>query len=755
MAVGEPALPATPLGSHSESVKVVVRCRPLSEKEAQTADPRRGAVTCDPASVTVTVTPASPSSPTRVSASGAVEQPKVFTFDSVFGPATTQAELYNATARTIVDGVLEGYNGTIVAYGQTGTGKTFSMEGQREPPELRGIIPQSFEHIFATIAESSATTKYLIRASYLEVYNEDIRDLLNPKTQARLEIREQKPKDGSARPATGDDGPPPVYVKDLTSIVIKNIQEMEKLMAIGNKNRSIASTAMNDRSSRSHCIFTITIERSELPKSSEDDQTAPAQEIIRVGKLHLVDLAGSERQDKTHATGDRLKEANKINLSLSVLGNVISALVEGGRNGHVPYRDSKLTRLLQDSLGGNSRTVMLATVGPHHSSLDETLSTLRYANRAKNIQNKPHINQDPKDALIREFQEEIRRLKKQLEDAAVGVVSEVDGSVSDGSATATDGNGMTNPVSSHGDQDFVERLADIDASRAAVMQSTTKTQDEKDALLRALDEKARELDAERLARSALAEKLHEMEGKLLVGGVSILDKHQEQQQQLARHSAELEERKTRERQMRRELEERAEQTVQLEGSYASLQDEAAAKTKKLKQLWAVLTRQKQEIRNVQELFSREREDLLEVVRSLARELKLKMLVLDACMPEEELTFLEQNAVWREDLGVWTFKGIDLGEQGTAKRTSSRSKEGSRRVSSSDQNASGRSSANTTAAPATVPEEGHETEPYARIFDNVYLSTANVAKERQESKEAQQPTPAPGINNVQKGVIAPQ
>jgi kinesin family protein 3/17 len=666
-----------------------------------------------------------------------VEVPKVFTFDAVFRPGTTQQELYNATARPIVDGVLEGYNGTIVAYGQTGTGKTFSMEGQREPPEMRGVIPQSFEHIFATIAESSATTKYLIRASYLEVYNEDIRDLLNPKSEGRLEIREQKPKDGAAR-TKGDDRPA-VYVKDLTSIVIKNVQEMEKLMLIGNKNRSIASTAMNDRSSRSHCIFTITVERSELPSappSDSDEPPLPVQEIIRVGKLHLVDLAGSERQDKTHATGDRLKEANKINLSLSVLGNVISALVEGGRAGHIPYRDSKLTRLLQDSLGGNSRTVMLATVGPHFSSLDETLSTLRYANRAKNIQNKPHVNQDPKDALIREFQEEIRRLKMQLEEAADG-----GGAATDPSSAVENAQGSE--AQSHTDQAFAERQATIDATRAAVLQSTDKTQTEKDTLLRELDARAHELDAERSARAALSDKLHEMEAKLLIGGVSILDRHVEQQQQLARHSAELEERKMRERQMRRELEERAEQTVQIEGSYASLQDEAGAKTKKLKQLWAVLTRQKQEIRNVQELFSREREDLLEVVRSLARELKLKMLVLDACMPEEELTFLEHNASWREDLGVWTFKGIDLGDQG-GKR--GRSKEGSRKVSSSEDGA--RRKANAVAAPPPTEEESHDVEPYARIFENVYLSTAEL--KRADEKQQQQ---SEAVNGVQENVPA--
>lgn len=209
----------------------------------------------------------------------------------------------------------------MLAYGQTGTGKTFSMEGLRDIPELRGIIPNAFEQIFSYIKHAGATQQFLVRASYLEIYNEDIRDLLNTKGN-RLEVKE--------RADTG------VYVKDLSTFVIKDVQEMDRLMSVGNKNRSVGATEMNATSSRSHSIFTITVEASE----QRDD----GSEMIRAGKLHLVDLAGSERQSKTGATGDRLKEATKINLSLSALGNVISALVDG-KSSHIPYRDSKLTRL--------------------------------------------------------------------------------------------------------------------------------------------------------------------------------------------------------------------------------------------------------------------------------------------------------------------------------------------------------------------------------------------------------------------------
>jgi hypothetical protein len=206
-----------------------------------------------------------------------------------------------------------------------------------------GILPRTVQHIFDYIAERGGTgIRYLVRASFYELYNEEIRDLLSPNSQKKLEIKENQ---------SG------VYVKDGTSFVVENKTELLKLVEQGNSRRAVAATAMNSVSSRSHSIFSITIEM------AEKDPDVADKEIIRMGKLHLVDLAGSERQSKTLATGDRLKEAAKINLSLSCLGNVISALVDG-KSTHIPYRDSKLTRLLQDSLGGNSKTLMIAAVSP-------------------------------------------------------------------------------------------------------------------------------------------------------------------------------------------------------------------------------------------------------------------------------------------------------------------------------------------------------------------------------------------------------
>lgn len=210
-----------------------------------------------------------------------------------------------------------------------------AVEGANEPSELRGIIPNSFEHIFDHIALGSADgskDKYLVRASYFEIYNEEIRDLLSDTPQNSLELKE-----------SANSG---VYVKGLTSTVVKSVSEIDAVLQKGKSRRAVAFTQMNAGSSRSHSIFSIVIECC---------STDGHDEHIRVGKLNLVDLAGSERQSKTGATGARLKEATKINLSLSALGNVISALVDG-KSKHVPYRDSKLTRILQDSLGGNTKT---------------------------------------------------------------------------------------------------------------------------------------------------------------------------------------------------------------------------------------------------------------------------------------------------------------------------------------------------------------------------------------------------------------
>lgn len=303
--------------------------------------------------------------------------------------SSEQENIFAETAYPVCENVIQGYNGTIFAYGQTGTGKTFTITGIPGDKKEKGIMPRAFENIFQQI-QSDTKRQYLVRASYLEIYNEEIRDLLNKKQTQRLELRDK------------DTG---VYVKDLSTFVVKTPEDFMKIFTEGNVNRHVGATNMNEHSSRSHSVFTITVESSEFDEEGENK--------IKVGKLNIVDLAGSERQSKTGATGDRLKEATKINLSLSTLCHTISSLTDP-KCTYIPYRDSKLTRILQDSLGGNTKTVMISNIGPADYNTDETMSTLRYASRAKHIQNKPRINEDPKDAMIREFHDEITRLREQL-----------------------------------------------------------------------------------------------------------------------------------------------------------------------------------------------------------------------------------------------------------------------------------------------------------------------------------------------------
>jgi len=614
-----------------ECVRVVVRVRPLNTKEKQ--DGMEAVAIVGEANASVSLrNPEAPKS----------EMPKVFTFDQTYGPNAQQKSIYDKTAAKIVESVCEGYNGTIFAYGQTGAGKTHTMEGCPDPPELKGIIPNSFKHIFEKISlEGSDKKKYLVRASYLEIYNEEIRDLLSRDPKNRLELRESV-----------DNG---VYVKDQTVTIVKSVAEIDRVMADGKKYRSVGSTLMNQTSSRSHSIFTIIVETSELDPSGE--------EKIRVGKLNLVDLAGSERQSKTGATGDRLKEATKINLSLSALGNVISALVES-KSSHVPYRDSKLTRLLQDSLGGNTKTVMIANCGPADYNYDETLSTLRYANRAKNIKNKPKINEDPKDAMLRQFQEEIMRLKEEL-------------------AAREGGNGGRGRNDSFGSaSQIINDNRDL-LGDEQVRELQEKAQKEKQDLQRKLEEKMAKLEAEKKlsekeredliaklkkeneralnakqAKDALQQQLKSWEEKMIIGGL-MMDKAAKQEAELRRKEVELEEQRMKERILARKVLENEEELLIKEDQYSSLRDEVDEKTKKIRKLWNKYQATKTEIKDLHQDFQREREDMLFTIRELTRQLKLKQLIIENFIPADETEKLSQRARWDERNDQWIISRLEF------------------------------------------------------------------------------------------------
>ncbi|KAF4316358.1 hypothetical protein BBO99_00006583 [Phytophthora kernoviae] len=619
---------ATKPSKSDECVRVMVRIRPMFGKEVQDGRLEVTKANFDRAEV------------------------------SIVNPSTQQ-QVYDTAATEIVEAVMEGYNGTIFAYGQTGAGKSHTMEGYGDQP---GIIPNSFKHVFDKVAISK-NKRILVRASYLEIYNEEIRDLLSKDPKNALDLKEN-----------ADSG---VFVKGLTAQVVKDTAEIDHVMQTGKKNRSVGATLMNQTSSRSHSIFTIVVEC-----LSEGTAGSDGKDHVCVGKLNLVDLAGSERQSKTGATGDRLQEANKINLSLSALGNVISALVDG-KSKHIPYRDSKLTRLLQDSLGGNTKTVMIANCGPADYNYEETLTTLRYASRAKNIKNKPKINEDPKDAMIREFQEEIEALKAKLlaidKQASEGV-SSVDGSAGGGDdPSASDAPVEIVEVEKIVEKIVIEKGISIEEAQAIA----EKAQREKEEMLKktrddlalAAKDKAqaehnkRELElklererqqAEELAaqQKVLLDRLAATQAKMLIGG-EMMTKAAQQEDELRRTKLELEERKRQELKLARDLAGQEESNLMREEKYQSLQEEAEAKARKLKKVYTKVKEVLGDIKAMEKSHGREREDLLDTIRQLTAQLKLKSLVLDHFMPPEAVAMLESRAHWNDEEDDFILDRLEL------------------------------------------------------------------------------------------------
>ncbi|KAF5838400.1 P-loop containing nucleoside triphosphate hydrolase protein [Dunaliella salina] len=368
------------------NVQVLLRCRPMSEREVAERTPQ--VITTNEALREVTL---------FHNGHGAMKQPtsRTFRFDKVFGCDSHQEKLYKQAIVPIVQEVMEGFNCTIFAYGQTGTGKTYTMEGGprgsddgRKLSPQAGVIPRSIKQIFELIESNNMDST--VKVSFLELYNEELTDLLAFDDTNRLRLLEDK---------SG------VVVQNLEDAIVKSPAEIYQVLDRGTAKRRTAATLLNNRSSRSHSIFTITIHMKET--------TAAGEDVVKVGKLNLVDLAGSENISRSGAKDGRAREAGSINQSLLTLGRVITALVE--HSGHVPYRDSKLTRLLRDSLGGRTKTCIIATVSPTVQCQEETISTLDYAHRAKNIRNRPELNQKiSKTTMIKELAGEIEKLRMDL-----------------------------------------------------------------------------------------------------------------------------------------------------------------------------------------------------------------------------------------------------------------------------------------------------------------------------------------------------
>ncbi|XP_054031629.1 kinesin-like protein KIF1B isoform X3 [Dryobates pubescens] len=391
------------------SVKVAVRVRPFNSRE--TSKESKCIIQMQGNSTSI-INPKNPK-----------EAPKSFSFDYSYWSHTSpedpcfasQSRVYNDIGKEMLQHAFEGYNVCIFAYGQTGAGKSYTMMGKQEESQA-GIIPQLCEELFEKINDNSnEEMSYSVEVSYMEIYCERVRDLLNPKNKGNLRVREH--------PLLGP------YVEDLSKLAVTSYTDIADLMDAGNKARTVAATNMNETSSRSHAVFTIV-----FTQKKHDTETDLSTE--KVSKISLVDLAGSERADSTGAKGTRLKEGANINKSLTTLGKVISALAEVDnctnktkkkkKTDFIPYRDSVLTWLLRENLGGNSRTAMVAALSPADINYDETLSTLRYADRAKQIKCNAVINEDPNAKLVRELKEEVTRLKDLLRAQGLGDIIDID-----------------------------------------------------------------------------------------------------------------------------------------------------------------------------------------------------------------------------------------------------------------------------------------------------------------------------------------
>ncbi|XP_010439022.1 PREDICTED: kinesin-like protein KIN-4A isoform X2 [Camelina sativa] len=351
-----------------------------------------------------------------------------FTFDHVYGSSgSPSTEMYEECAAPLVDGLFQGYNATVLAYGQTGSGKTYTMGTGCGDSSQTGIIPQVMNALFNKIETLKQQTEFQIHVSFIEIHKEEVQDLLDPCTVNKSDTSSTGHVGKVAHHVPGK---PPIQIRETSSGVItlagstevsvSTLKEMAACLDQGSVSRATGSTNMNNQSSRSHAIFTITVEQMRKINTDSPENGAYNEclkEEYLCAKLHLVDLAGSERAKRTGSDGLRFKEGVHINKGLLALGNVISALGDEKKRkdgAHVPYRDSKLTRLLQDSLGGNSRTVMIACISPADINAEETLNTLKYANRARNIRNKPVVNRDPVSSEMLKMRQQVEYLQAEL-----------------------------------------------------------------------------------------------------------------------------------------------------------------------------------------------------------------------------------------------------------------------------------------------------------------------------------------------------
>ncbi|KAI8822589.1 P-loop containing nucleoside triphosphate hydrolase protein [Fimicolochytrium jonesii] len=480
--------PNSSIGSHRDvqetNIAVVVRVRPRNQKEIRENSP------------VVITTNGSRGKELIVKSTLGDSTTKTYSFDRVFGPEADQEMVFNDVLAPMLKEVLMGYNCTIFAYGQTGTGKTYTMEGDLTTVkgEHAGIIPRTLHQLFTTL-EAGDNAEYSVRVSFTELYNEELKDLLSPDEDSRkLRIFDDYAKKGS------------IVIQNLEETPVKCADDVIAVLQKGSNRKQIAATKMNEVSSRSHSIFCITVNTKET--------TPEGEELLRVGKLNLVDLAGSENIGRSGAENRRAKEAGMINQSLLTLGRVINALLD--RNLHIPYRESKLTRILQDSLGGTTKTCIIAAVSPARCNIEETLSTVDYAHRAKNIRNKPEVNQKmTKRALLKDYEVEIQRLRTLIEAAhkkdGVFMPKEMyDSMMADTSGSKEEAEALSKAIKA-----AEEKYLQLNTQHNKNMELLCKTKEERDDFMAESASKAQQLEETFQRLKDLENSLNEQ--KLLTG----------------------------------------------------------------------------------------------------------------------------------------------------------------------------------------------------------------------------------------------
>jgi kinesin family protein 3/17 len=531
-----------------------------------------------------------------------------FKFDFAYPDGISQEEVYETTAAPIVAGVLEGFNGTIFAYGQTGTGKTYSMEGKLVG-EHRGIVPRAFEHIFDYVSANSDSHQFLITVTYVEIYNDELRDLLAAQPGQSLKIRED-PQHG-------------VQIKGVAVHKAQKLEDLQMLLNFGKKNRVVRKTNMNAESSRSHSILTLSVETLTQIEGGEH---------VRSAKLNLVDLAGSERAAKTGAEGVGFTEGVNINYELMILGNCIAALTSKG-NTHIPYRDSKLTMLLKDSLGGNARTMMIAALGPASYNFMETMSTLRYAERAKKIENKPKVNMDPKDALLLQYQQELAALQAQLEGGGGGGA----------------GGGA---ASQQSEEEKIKQMEEVVAAQMKKLASgANMAKAEREKLEQELERKRREIEDEKEKRAQYEARLQEL-GKYLAGGRDLRKQTEQNEQEIARIRERLKEREQRAVALEKEVEARRVQKQVVVDKCSSIQSQVEAVSRQFTDSVEFYRNLQLKLPEVQRTIQADRENMAQNVAAINKRIELYTLIVENFVPAFEAENLRKTLVYDEERKVW-------------------------------------------------------------------------------------------------------